>query len=119
MRINEKLYFAVLRKICLKCYNKMTARHIRQRAIDALGTKCQKCGFDDPRALVIDHINGGGSIARRVVGVMTIYRQVLNTPDGFQILCANCNSIKRAEEKERVGACNHDELFLSGEYDNM
>jgi len=35
-------------------------RGIRKATLDLLGGKCVKCGFDDFRALQIDHINGGG-----------------------------------------------------------
>jgi hypothetical protein len=33
----------------------------RRKLIDFMGGKCVWCGFDDIRALQIDHINGGGN----------------------------------------------------------
>lgn len=103
-----KTSFKELRTICIKCYNKLAARLARQRALDCLGSKCTRCGFSDPRALQIDHVNGGGSESRRKSGPLTTYRQVPKNPSLFQILCANCNWIKRAEDQERAASCHHD-----------
>ena len=73
----------------------------RKRAIDKLGGQCARCGFADIRALQIDHVNGGGSQHRRHHHTRKILDQVLNGTGGpFQCLCANCNWIKRAEERE-------------------
>lgn len=33
----------------------------RSKVFDMLGRQCVKCGFDDIRALQIDHIHGGGN----------------------------------------------------------
>lgn len=60
----------------------------------------------DERVLQIDHVNGGGSgRARRLTGTTTRYKEVItNAPSGrFQLLCANCNWIKRFERKEVRG----------------
>jgi hypothetical protein len=74
---------------------------MRRRAIEILGGKCVRCGFSDPRALQIDHVNGGGTKEIRVIQNFGIYRKILdgNTSD-YQLLCANCNWIKRAENHE-------------------
>ena len=62
---------------------------------------CAKCGYSDIRALTIDHINGGGSqhlkfIHRRIAP----WLKRNNYPEGFQILCMNCQFIKKIENKE-------------------
>lgn len=62
------------------------------------GAKCIQCGFTDDRALNLDHIEGGGTQDRRESqGSNTIYLRLKkeNYPAGFQVLCANCNSIKK------------------------
>ena len=60
---------------------------------------CVKCGFDDIRALTIDHINGGGAEHRRKIGsyAHSIYPwlRINGYPDGYQTLCMNCQWIKR------------------------
>ena len=63
---------------------------------------CKRCGFSDIRALQIDHINGGGSKERknREKSFLMTVRQ---NPNKFQILCANCNWIKRVENREATG----------------
>lgn len=70
------------------------------------GTKCCKCGFNDIRALSIDHINGGGNLHRRELFGKNAGGQFYNWlrnngyPTGFQVLCMNCQFIKRHENKE-------------------
>jgi hypothetical protein len=73
----------------------------REAALLALGSKCIKCGFSDVRALQIDHIDGGGGKELQTIGSPGVYRKVLTAPQGvYQLLCANCNWIKRYENEE-------------------
>ena len=74
----------------------------RQAIFDLLGRKCMRCGFDDIRALCVDHINGGGTEERTsLASPHAVYKKVLASGgEGYQILCANCNQIKRYEENE-------------------
>lgn len=73
---------------------------------DFLGGVCSRCGFSDNRALQIDHINGFGrkNMNRRQRNAMyyylTVHKSLLNNENKYQILCANCNWIKRYENKE-------------------
>ena len=77
----------------------------RRKAFEILGGyTCKCCGFDDPRALQIDHIDDTGYLKRKS-GEMgeTLYRKVIETGGlGFQVLCANCNWIKKAEVEGRT-----------------
>jgi hypothetical protein len=74
---------------------------LRIRAIEKLGGKCIRCGYDiDLRGLCVDHINGGGTKEESNIGTQGIYRKVLKDPTGYQCLCATCNQIKRIEEHE-------------------
>ena len=66
---------------------------------------CAHCGFKDIRALSIDHINGGGNQHRKTTpgckGTGFYYwLRRNNYPEGYQVLCMNCQFIKRAENKE-------------------
>lgn len=77
----------------------------RKRLIESLGSKCIKCGFSDWRALQIDHIFGDGHIERKQRRSFDSHRQAAKIRRGFadgkyQLLCANCNWIKRHECKE-------------------
>ena len=56
---------------------------------------CNNCGEQDIDVLCLDHIGGGGTKHTRSIG-MTLYTWILqnNYPEGFQVLCANCNSKK-------------------------
>jgi hypothetical protein len=64
---------------------------------------CAECGYDDERALQIDHLAGGGKQHRKNMSTNTFYLYVLAHPEEFQLLCANCNQIKRIEMAEHGG----------------
>lgn len=77
----------------------------RASIFEMLGYKCARCGFDDVRALQIDHKNGGGNNERKLnLGRKDYYKRILDKiSEGntdYQILCANCNWIKRFENNE-------------------
>lgn len=74
----------------------------RTAVLEKLGNTCVRCGFADARALQIDHINGGGSRESNM-GAMKMYKKILADPAGYQLLCANCNAIKKVENNEVVG----------------
>lgn len=63
---------------------------------------CKKCGYSDIRALSIDHIKGDGAKHRREIGQHNLYKWLINNnyPDGYQVLCMNCQVIKRIENGE-------------------
>ena len=67
-----------------------------------LGGRCESCGNNDSRVLQFDHIKGNGCHERRVrqATVYSIARDVLKTQDKYQLLCANCNWIKRFDNDE-------------------
>ena len=78
-------------------------RRLRREVLDAYGGKCVRCGFSDERALQIDHVDGGGCQHRKQFGGQVSFMYWLRRvgfPKNFQILCANCNWIKRAENRE-------------------
>ena len=77
------------------------AERIRNEVFVLLGSVCVRCGFDDKRALQIDHINGGGSRENSLIGTYGIRKKILSgSIEGYQLLCSNCNWIKRAENDE-------------------
>jgi len=85
----------------------MGKKHIERRAkvLEFLGGQCVVCGFSDTRALQIDHINGGGNKERRESpSCFSYWKKIMSTPSGkYQLLCANCNWIKRASNEESNG----------------
>ena len=67
----------------------------RLKAIELLGGMCNRCGFNDVRALQFDHINNDGAEERRCVSLGVYYHSIMAGRDDIQVLCANCNWIKR------------------------
>jgi len=78
-------------------------RKYRTQALIKLGAKCSSCGYDDIRALHIDHKNGDGKKERNIRN--TINKNIskgLIDIGRYQLLCANCNWIKRLERKVKT-----------------
>jgi len=84
---------------------------LRQKVIEFFGAKCMnpKClvpnGCSDIRCLQIDHIQMCGQKDR--IPIPSLYIHILNNKitakQEYQLLCANCNWIKRHEKNENKG----------------
>lgn len=91
--------------------NSAVIRRIKQRerrryVLERFGNVCNICGFSDWRALQIDHINGGGKQEVKQIGSNAAFYKILvdmptkELKSKYQVLCANCNWIKRYENNE-------------------
>jgi len=84
-------------------YVRAYVKRLHAAVFALLGEQCVRCGFSDKRALQIDHICGGGSQEHNSLHTEGIMRKILNMshPENqYQILCANCNWIKKDERNE-------------------
>lgn len=84
-------------------------RRMKDAAFNAYGGyKCKCCGETEELFLTIDHINNDGAAHRRSIcgynsgGVLYRWLKQNNYPEGFQVLCFNCNVAKH-----RNGYCPH------------
>jgi len=117
IRIRCKLFYETHKKEAKKyreahkerrVINKEYHRNMRSQALERLGNKCLLCGFSDIRALQIDHINGDGYLERKQkLKGSKFYSLIANLSDAglkqkYQLLCANCNAIKTAENEEQA-----------------
>ena len=100
----NRYYKAHKERAAINALNDRRLRLQKRLAIlQFLGGKCVKCGFSDYRALNIDHINGGGTRESRIYKSQAQkYERIKANPHLFQLLCANCNSIKVWENDERL-----------------
>lgn len=64
--------------------------------------KCVICGFENTKALTIDHINGDRKENERLGRNLYYWLRRNNFPEGFQCLCMNCQMIKRSENKAEL-----------------
>jgi len=65
--------------------------------------QCKCCGESKIEFLSFDHINGGGSKHRKSgIGNISYWLVKNKFPEGFQILCHNCN-----QAKSYYGKCPH------------
>ena len=85
-------------------YRREYKKSKRTQLIEILGNKCVRCGFSDIRALQLDHINGGGHKECVKFGhrdaMISYYLKHREETYKLQVLCANCNWIKRHENNE-------------------
>ena len=102
-------------KIQIHKHNKEVYEKLKTEILTLLGNKCsnpfniEHGGFiSDRRCLQIDHINGGGCKDRKGVGGISFLTKILKAikvgSKDYQLLCANCNWIKRHENNENP--CN-------------
>jgi hypothetical protein len=100
----HKIYFKEYRKrpeirIKERMRSRVRSFLIRLEILRLLGNKCIRCGNTDFRVLQIDHINKNGTKER---AIRKILREIKEGSKAYQLLCANCNWIKRFENDEVV-----------------
>jgi len=103
---NKKLHarYRESRNSRARVYDKGRNLEAKRAVFAIFGDKCVRCAFADPRALQLDHIHRArekrGKAGR---SGSALYRQIMlgqrNLSD-FQLLCANCNAIKKIENDE-------------------
>lgn len=85
-------------------YSKTSKEKWKETLLSLLGNRCGVCGYSDTLALQFDHITGGGSKEMRSMTRNGMIRMYVNNPElakqKLQVLCANCNWIKRHEKQE-------------------
>lgn len=104
--------------MCEPCSEKnraKAARFAREKRVPAVktvyehyGNTCVCCGASEPLFLTIDHINSDGAEHRRnFVGSARLPMWLVENdfPEGFQILCFNCN----CGRQRNGGLCPHKE----------
>lgn len=94
-------------------YQKSWTQSMREMVMEKFSGRCvaKDCmwvnadgsrGCTDRRCLQINHVNGGGYAERRKLSGNAYYGHVLDAPYGvYQLLCANCNWIKRHVNKDK------------------
>ena len=96
-------------------YNQKSLRKLKREVMDAYGGACSCCGETELAFLTIDHVNGDGAEHRRQLAAEVgsswgqagapTYRWLRKNgfPEGFQVMCANCNCGKQWNG----GVCPH------------
>jgi hypothetical protein len=84
--------------------NREYRKRVRLEAIQEYGGRCTCCGESTPEFLCFDHINNNGAEHRKTMKDKSIALWLRRNgyPEGFQILCHNCNISKGV-----YGECPH------------
>lgn len=73
-------------------YKRRESARIRQIVLEHYGGICACCGEPQSEFLAIDHIEGGGAQHKKTFkGPLTRWLYKNGLPDGFRVLCHNCN----------------------------
>ena len=85
-------------------YQRERRQNLRKQLYDMMGNKCVCCGEKDSIYFHIDHVKNDGNLDRPltekkdkgtyVKAFCLTTKQYLETPERFQLLCANCNWAK-------------------------
>lgn len=98
----SEYYYANHSKLLAK--NIAYRKKIKELMLGHYGRSCVMCGESDVQTLSIDHINNDGAEHRRSITKgktkppsTRLYKWLIDNgfPEGFQILCRNCNWRKR------------------------
>lgn len=83
-------------------YYKRHKYELKKKIYNILGKKCSICGYNDLRALEIDHTFGGGSIHRKNTGGIAYWKDIIKSIKNkkIRILCRNCNWIEFTKRKK-------------------
>jgi hypothetical protein len=79
-------------------------RRTRIRVLQAYGGHCVCCGETQVEFLTFDHVDGGGNAHKRREKINRLFTWLWKNdcPEGYQILCYNCNAAKSV-----YGQCPH------------
>jgi len=113
LRTHER-YLRLKDKICR--YNREKSQQLKISLVAHYSNntnRCACCSEPDIRFLTIDHINGSGNQHRKSIGRRsgsTFYRWLIKAgmPEGFQVLCYNCNNARTW-----YGTCPHQLVVLN------
>lgn len=86
-----------------RAHSKKSIKALKDRVFIKYGLTCARCGFYDRRALTLDHVLNNGAEERKAIGERGVYRRSLldEFTDEYQVLCMNCQFIKRVESKRQ------------------
>ena len=107
-RIEYSKVYQKKNKVAVNYNHKVRQRKIRLEVLTHYSKgilKCACCGETILQFLCIDHINGGGNKHKKEIKRSNVYEWLkqYNYPEGYQVLCHNCNLAKGF-----YGKCPHE-----------
>ena len=107
----SKKYNREHKEQCAK-YKRERNEQFKLQVLNHYGQVCACCGESHREFLTVDHIGGEGNKHRKNLGFVRTSEWLArnNFPEGFQILCMNCNYLK-GNEKIKFCKVHHPELY--------
>jgi len=105
-RLEQNRDYRKINKSHLQQYDKLRSEQLKKDVLSNYckkEIKCSKCNKTNITYLTIDHIKGGGKQHCKTVGYgknFYLWLKRNNYPNGFQVLCMNCQWVKKIENKE-------------------
>jgi hypothetical protein len=83
--------------------SRLAKKRLKDKVFETFCAVCINCGFDDKRALTLDHVLNNGAEERKAIGERGVYRRALESKyrNEYQVLCMNCQFIKRVEARRQ------------------
>ena len=99
-RINMRKYRAANPQK-YRAQSRAAKKKLKDAVFDIYGRRCVRCGFEDERALTLDHVKNNGSKERSELGERGVYYRALKEENynDYQTLCMNCQFIKRVKDR--------------------
>jgi hypothetical protein len=93
---NEDIYRSGAFSQCFQIIKRNKYIDLKIVVFDHYGNQCAYCREDALEYLTMDHINNDGASHRKEIGTEIFpWLKRNNYPNNFQILCFNCNYVKR------------------------
>lgn len=86
------------RRRCNYCNTKIRRLRTKTKAIEYLGGKCVRCGYEEhPAALQFHHIDPSTKLFTIAEVANKAWSSILSELDKCELLCANCHSIEHSD----------------------
>lgn len=100
---NPDNFYGAKKTECKKCFNKRSVQRrqsLKQMAVDHLGGKCQRCGYDKYIGALEFHHKDPTKKDMTVAGSGKKWETIKEEVDKCMLLCANCHREVHAEQRD-------------------
>ena len=100
-------FYGAKKTECKNCFNKRSVKrrqNLKQIAVDHLGGKCQRCGYDNYIGALEFHHKDPSSKDMTIAGTGKKWDAIKDEVEKCLLLCANCHREVHNEERSKNSA---------------